>query len=112
MKLADARKYALSLPEVHEEPHFQYSSFRVSGKIIATIPPEEKHLHVFVDEARRELAMSMFPEAYEKLWWGKKVVGIRVLLSKAEASDVEDLLHAAWQRKAPRRLLKLHSSSS
>ena len=49
MQLVEVRNYALSLPEVHEEPHFQYNSFRVNGKIIATVPPENEYLHVFVD---------------------------------------------------------------
>jgi len=106
MQLADARRYALSLPEAHEEPHFEYGSFRINKKIFATVPPDNQHLHVFVDEQRRELALSMFPNAYEKLWWGKKVVGLRVILAAADASDVEDLLFCAWQQKAPKRLVK------
>lgn len=106
MKLAEARKFALSLPEANEQPHFQYSSFRVKGKIFATVPTDKNHLNVFVDDERRELAMSMFPDAYEKLWWGKKVVGVTVLLSAADASDVQDLLHSAWKRKAPKRVVE------
>ncbi len=106
MQLAEARDYALSLPEANEEPHHQYSSFRVNGKIFVTVPPDNEHLHVFVDEQRRRLAISMFPDAYEELWWGKKVVGIRVLLSAAQTSDVEDLIHAAWQQKAPKHLIE------
>ena len=106
MQLAEARIYALSLPEVSEEPHHQYNSFRVKGKILATVPPDNEHLHVFVDEERRNLAISMFPDAYEALWWGKKVVGIRVLLSAAESSDVEDLIYSAWRRKAPKLLVE------
>ena len=109
MKLAEVRKFALSLPEANEQPHFQYSSFRVKGKIFATVPTDKKHLNVFVDDERRELAMSMFPDAYEKLWWGKKVVGVTVLLSAADASDVRDLLHSAWKRKAPKRVVEAHS---
>ena len=109
MKLAEARQFALSLPEANEQPHFQYSSFRVKGKIFATVPPDENHLNVFVDDERRELALSMFPDAYEKLWWGKKVVGVTVLLSAADASDVQDLLHSAWKRKAPKRVVEAHS---
>ena len=106
MQLAEARKYALSLPEANEEPHHQYNSFRVRGKIFVTVPPGNEHLHVFVDEQRRQLAISMFPEAYEELWWGKKAVGIKVLLSAAESSDVEDMIYCAWQRKAPKHLVE------
>ena len=110
MKLIEARRYALSLAEANEEPHFTYSSFRVRGKIFATVPPDDEHLHVFVDAQRRELALAMFPDAYEKLWWGKKVVGIRVVLSKADAADVNDLLCSAWRRKAPKRFMDENSS--
>ena len=106
MQLTEARKYALSLPEANEEPHHQYNSFRVKGKIFATVPPDNQHLHVFVDEQRRKLAISMFPDAYAELWWGKKAVGIKVLLSAAESSDVEDLIYSAWLRKAPTNLVE------
>ena len=106
MEFVEARKYALSLPEANEEPHFQYNSFRVNGKIFVTVPPDDQHLHIFVDEERRQLALSMFPDAYEELWWGKRVVGIKVRLAAADASDVEDLIFAAWEGKAPKRLVK------
>ncbi len=109
MKLAEARIFALSLPEADEQPHFQYSSFRVKGKIFATVPPDKNHLNVFVDDERCELALSMFPDAYEKLWWGKKVVGVTVRLSEADVSDVQDLLHSAWKRKAPKRVVEANS---
>jgi hypothetical protein len=48
MKLDVARRFALSLPETTEAPHFHYASFRVQGKIFATAPPDGEHLHVFV----------------------------------------------------------------
>ena len=36
------RKIALSLPEVTEEPHFEKTSFRIKGKIFATITADGK----------------------------------------------------------------------
>jgi len=47
--LAEARRLALSLPEVTEQPHFDMASFRVRGKIFVTVPPEGTRLHVFID---------------------------------------------------------------
>ncbi len=32
MKLADVRAFAMALPEVTEEPHFDYVSFRGAAK--------------------------------------------------------------------------------
>jgi hypothetical protein len=107
MKVAQARRFALSLPEVTEEPHFHYSSFRVHGKIFATVPPEGEHLHVFVAEEEREIALALDPEFVEKLHWGVRVVGVRVSLAKAKPKVVNRLLTQAWSRKAPKKLLAL-----
>ncbi len=104
MKIAEVRKHALALPEVTEEPHFHYSSFRVCGKIFITVPPGGTHIHIFVDEQRREPALALHPEFLEKLTWGGKAVGLRAALSKAKPRVIRDLVQAAWERKAPKSL--------
>ena len=104
MKFQQARQYALSLPEATEEPHFDLTSFRVRGKIFATSPPGDAYLHVFVEEEQRAPLIAMYPDTYERLEWGSKVVGVRVTLSRAEAKTVSGLLLASWTRKAPKRL--------
>ncbi|MDB5871234.1 MAG: hypothetical protein JWQ07_676 [Ramlibacter sp.] len=106
MKLQQARKFALSLPEATEEPHFEYTSFRVNGKIFATVPPDEKHLHVFVEEEQRAPLIAAEPETFEALHWGAKVVGVRIALADAKTDTVERLLLQSWTRKAPKRLSK------
>ena len=106
MNAEDVRRIAMSFPESTEEPHFDFLSYRVGGKIFATVPPGDEYLHVFVGEQRREVALALYPESYEKLWWGKSVIGVRITLSDADPSDVEDLLHQAWRRKAPKKLLR------
>jgi hypothetical protein len=106
MKLAQARRAALSFPESMEAPHFHFTSFRVGGKIFATAPPDEKYLHIFVDESDREIALALHGESMEKLFWGAKVVGLRVTLATAKPKVVSELLKKAWARKAPKRLLK------
>jgi hypothetical protein len=105
MNLAQARTYALSLPRVTEAPHHKYSSFRVAGRIFATVPPDGGHLHVFVDEVEREYALALAPTAYARLAWGEAVVGLRIVLAEAKAPAVTRLLHCAWLRKAPRKLV-------
>lgn len=104
MKLAEARRLALKLPEAEEAPHFDYTSFRVRKKIFATAPPSEDFLHVFVDDDAREQAIALHPEWIEKLWWGKKVLGVRVALAAADKAVVARLLQNAWRRKAPKTL--------
>ena len=47
--LAAARRLALSFPEATEQDHHGMPSFRVDGKIFATVP-DDRHLHVMLDE--------------------------------------------------------------
>jgi len=107
MELSEARSYAMSLGEVTEQPHHELSSFRVRGKIFATVPRSGTHLHLFPSEEVREQALAMYPEFAEKLLWGGKVAGIRVTLTAARSAAVKSLLRAAWQykAKAPKSLL-------
>ena len=102
MKAADVRRFALSLPGATEEPHFHFASFRVGGKIFATLPPDGEHAHIFVGDEDREEALELDPEFLEKLHWGKRVVGVRVKLEKAKAGVVKKLIEKAWKRKAPK----------
>jgi hypothetical protein len=103
VKYATVKKFLLSLPDVSEAPHFQYASFRVNNKIFVTVPPDAAMLHVFVPDDVREQALLMYADFVEKLWWGKKVAGLRVLLPKANAAAVKALIKQAWQHKAPRK---------
>ena len=105
MKISTIRDHALSLPEATEEPHFDYSSFRVRGKIFVTIPPDEEHIHVFVGEPHRDLALDAHPSFVEELKWGKKVVGLRVSMADATPVVVKQLISQAWHDKAPKALL-------
>ncbi len=99
MKYADARAFALALPDASEAPHFKYNSFRVSGKIFVTVPPEETHLHVFVDEEAREQALALYPKSCEKLMWGEKACGLRINLSVAKPALVKQLIEQAHLSK-------------
>jgi hypothetical protein len=87
----------MSLEAVSEEPHHNYSSFRVRGKIFITIPPDEEFIHVFVGEEDREPALAMYPDFIEKLLWGTKVLGLRVRLASAKPAVVKSLASRAYE---------------
>ncbi len=107
MRIDAVRKYAMSLPETTEEPHFEASSFRVKGKIYCTVPPDGGKLHIYADPLEAEALVAEHPAAYEHIVWGKKPrpEWLRIFLAHAEAAQVKELLEDAWRMKAPKRVL-------
>jgi len=103
MTVAEVRKFALALPEVIEQDHWGKPSFRIRGRIFATVPDAE-HLNVMIDPFDVEAVVREDPDACEELRWGKEIRGVRVSLNKAGSTMVETLLETAWRRKAPKRL--------
>lgn len=103
---AGVRRLALALSEATEQPHHDMTSFRVRGKIFATMPPEGGRLHVFLSEPEVASYCAEFPAVVEELWWGKKLSGCRIILRTANRALVRELLAESWRRKAPKSLLE------
>jgi hypothetical protein len=101
----DARALALSLPEAVELDHHGRPSFRVGGKIFATLWSEER-MNVMLDEAGVLTAVEGAPDACEQVWWGKRLAAVGVTLAAADRELLADLLADAWEQKAPKRLLR------
>jgi hypothetical protein len=112
MDFATARRIALNLAGSVEQPHFHFGSWRVAGRIYATVPPEQTHLHVFVDEAQRAAALLLEPGAVVPLHWGHRVVGVRVDLELASAELIGELLTQAWQARACLKPLKQRTTAA
>ena len=102
MNLSTARRLALSLPDVTEEDHHGRASFRVRGRIVATVPDHE-HLNIFIEPMDVDGVVRLDPDAFARVMWGKEVKGVRVHLPRASSGIVRDLLTAAWRTKAPKR---------
>ena len=98
-----ARKLALALPEAVEQDHHGFPSFRVGGKIFATLR-DEGYMNVMVDEAGIRTAIEEEPEKCEEVWWGKKLAAVRVDLRRGDRKLLADLLEDAWEGRAPKRL--------
>jgi len=112
MRLSQVRKFALSLPDSTEQPHFKYTSFRVGGRIFMTAPPGGEHLHIFVGDEHRQPALALHPQFLEKLIWGGKAVGVHATLANADVAVIHDLLRTAWAAKAPKRPAARRARSS
>jgi hypothetical protein len=76
----EARVVALSLPEAVEQNHHGRPSFRVGGKIFATLWSDER-MNVMLDEGGILTAIDSAPAACEQGWWGKRLAAVGVTLS-------------------------------
>jgi hypothetical protein len=104
ISLGEVRTIALALAETTEADHWGNPSFRIYGRIFATVP-DPLHLNVMVDPFDVEAVVRDEPEACSPLRWGKEVRGVQLTLQSASPQLVANLLEVAWRRKAPRRLL-------
>jgi len=105
--LAAARRLALSFPEATEEDHHGMPSFRVQGKIFATVP-DSQHLHVMLDAFLTHAAVAADPQACEELWWGARLSGVRIDLNRVNRALLADFLEEAFRRRAPKRVLEAY----
>ncbi|MET3129890.1 hypothetical protein AAKU55_000131 [Oxalobacteraceae bacterium GrIS 1.11] len=103
--LNELRYLALSFPDTSEEEHHERPSFRVSGKIFATLPDDE-HINVMLDPEAAHIATIVTPKGCQELWWGERLAGIKVTLALVELDMLAAVLTAAWRRKASNELAK------
>ena len=104
MTADEARALALSLPEAVELDHHGRPSFRVGGKIFATLW-DEGRMNVMLDEGGILTAVERAPDACEGVWWGKRLAAVGVTLAGTDRALLEELLTDAWEEKAPKRLV-------
>ena len=105
MTADDARRLALALPEAAEHYHHGRPSFRVAGKIFATLW-DDRHMNVMLDEPGVRTAVADHPEWCAERWWGKRLAAVEVDLDRADAAELGELLADAWEGKAPTRLAR------
>ena len=103
MRLEAVRKFALSLPETTEQPHFEKSSFRVKGKTFCSVPPGMNCLHVYVGDEQRQQLVADHPAMFEDIESGRRTVvdWVRIKLAHADSALVKELLEGAWLHFAP-----------
>jgi hypothetical protein len=100
VSIDEARRLALSLPQTAEQDHHGRPSFRVAGRIFATLWDAE-HMNVMLDEPGILTAVEAHPDACAEVMWGKRLAAVRVTLPRVTPERLADLLADAWEGKAP-----------
>lgn len=105
ISVEQARALALALPGTVEQDHHGRPSFRVAGKIFATVW-DESHLNVMLDRPGILTAVQAHPDGCAEFWWGQRLRAVHVSLDRVDAALAGELLGDAWESKAPARLRK------
>lgn len=111
MTPAAFRRFALSLPEAHEEPHFERASFRVGKKIFATMTGDGEAM---VRVAAAELRDALFADHADVFFsyggWTTRGGAMGIRLKKADAKMIEGLVIESWRAIAPKRAIAAFES--
>ena len=89
---------ALELVDAVESPHHGLPSFRVQGRIFATVP-DETHLNVMIGEAGIRGMAAARPTDCTERWWGKRLAALTIDLELADPQFVREMLEEAWLHK-------------
>jgi hypothetical protein len=100
-------RVALSLPEAHEQPHFDRRSFRVGTKIFLTMTADGKEAMVRVTpQERLEMLLETEPSVFFSYGgWTTRNGSLGVRLAKVDTAQMTELVTESWRRIAPKRAL-------
>ena len=107
-----ARKLALALPEAEEQPHFDKPSFRVRGKIFATLSALDARVTLKLAPADQMALATLNGDAIRAVegYWGR-VGWTEVKLDRTHAEELKGLLLQSWRQVAPKRLIAAFDSA-
>jgi hypothetical protein len=105
----DVRRLALSLPDTTEKTAWNMPTFRVAGKMFATLPENETSIAVRCPKEERDELVLAEPE---KFWIAGHEAGfawVRVQLTALDdEGELGDILADSWRQAAPPGLCDEH----
>ncbi|MET7684732.1 MmcQ/YjbR family DNA-binding protein [Streptomyces sp. NPDC005423] len=105
----DVRRIALSFPDTAEKTAWSMPTFRVAGKMFATLPEEETSIAVRCPKTERDELVLAEPR---KFWIADHEAGfawVRARLAALDGEDeLRDILADSWRQAAPPRLLEAY----
>ncbi|WP_181139769.1 MmcQ/YjbR family DNA-binding protein [Streptomyces sp. Ru71] len=105
----DVRRVALSLPDTTEKIAWSMPTFRVAGKMFATLPEDETSMAVRCPKEERDELVLAEPEKFWIAGHEAQFAWIRVRLGALEDErELRDILADSWRQAAPSRLLDAH----
>jgi hypothetical protein len=105
----DVRRIALSLPDTVEKTAWSMPTFRVAGKMFATLPENETSLAVRCPKLERDELVLAEPDKFWIAGHEASFAWVRARLAALEdEAELRDILADSWRQAAPPRLLQAH----
>ncbi|MEU4894090.1 MmcQ/YjbR family DNA-binding protein [Streptomyces sp. NPDC044780] len=103
----DVRTIALSLPQTTEKIAWSMPTFRVAGKMFATLPEDETSMAVRCPKEERGELVLAEPEKFWVAGHEASSAWVRVRLAALDDLDeLRDILLDSWRQAAPATLLE------
>ncbi|BCM71000.1 hypothetical protein EASAB2608_06334 [Streptomyces sp. EAS-AB2608] len=103
------RRIALSLPDTTEKIAWSMPTFRVAGKMFATLPEDETSIAVRCPKVERDELVLAEPEKFWIADHEAQFAWVRARLAALEdEEELRDILADSWRQAAPTRLLDAH----
>ncbi|MGW2823901.1 MmcQ/YjbR family DNA-binding protein [Streptomyces sp. NPDC001443] len=105
----DVRRIALSLPDTTEKTAWNMPTFRVAGKMFATLPEDETSMAVRCPKEEREELVLAEPGKFWIAGHEAQFAWVRTRLAALEdEGELRDILADSWRQAASPRLLEEH----
>ncbi|GGU28505.1 hypothetical protein GCM10010244_63610 [Streptomyces coeruleorubidus] len=105
----DVRRIALSLPDTTEKIAWNMPTFRVAGKMFATLPEDETSIAVRCPKEERDELVLAEPGKFWIADHEAQFAWVRARLDALEdEGELRDILADSWRQAAPTRLLEAH----
>lgn len=105
LTLAAVRKLALALPGVEESTSYGTPAFKVRGKLLARLNPDEDAWVLHCDPEERELLIRAKSRLCFETDHYRGTSWLLVRCRGRAKGLIGELLEAAWRRRAPRKLV-------
>ena len=106
VKFAEFRRLCLDQPEAEELETWGEATFRVRGRIFAMGAPEGSSVSVKASLDDQAGLVAMDPKTFAASAYTGRFGWVSVRLSRLRSPLAEKLVKNAWERTAPRRLVR------
>jgi len=106
MTYDDVRELALELPGVEEGTSYGTAALKVKGKLFVRLKEDGETIVLRTDDLERSYLIKSHPKIFYLTDHYRDYPWVLVRLKSVRRPMLKDLIEGAWQRVAPKSLLK------